>query len=89
MLAMIAPPLVLLTIVVIAIVLILVVPKLRSSKKVDKLADGLFSNPPKNSTDSLINEIKEDKEHLADKVKQNVKTIKDINKDSEKINKNL
>ena len=89
MLAILNPPTVILMLVVIAIVGIIVIPKLKKSTKVDKLANDLFKSPPEDSTNDLIGQMKDAKSGLQDKVKQNAKIVKDAQQDSEKITKRL
>ncbi len=88
-LAILNPPTVVLILVLLAITLILVIPKLKKSDKVEKLADDLFKAPEKRTTDGLINQMKDAKDGLVDKVKKNADTVKKAIKDSEKISKNL
>lgn len=88
MLAVLTPPVIGLMLVALAIALMIIVPKMRKSSKIDKLADDLFGDAPRNKTDELLNNISDAKEGLVNKVKENTQKVKDAIKDSEKINKN-
>ena len=88
-LAMIPPPIMLLILIAIAIVLIIAIPKLKNSRGVDKLADGLFSAPKEHTVDEAIDVIKSNKQTLKNKSVENEKTVKNVAAEQEKINKNI
>lgn len=89
MLAVLTPPVIGLMLVALAIALMIIVPKMRKSSKIDKLADDLFGEAPRNKTDELLNNISDAKEGLVNKVKENTQKVKDAIKDTEKINKKI
>lgn len=87
MLAVIAVPIVIVTGCLVAVALIIIVPMMKKSSKVDKIASGLFDAPSKESTDGLLNTIASTKDKLVDKTKENARAIKDALADQNKINK--
>jgi len=89
MLAVIPPQLALILLLMVVVVLLVLIPMLKKSKGVDKLADGLFKPVEENTIDDCIDKIKQGKDGLVEKSKEITKTIKDKTKEQNKINKNL
>lgn len=88
-LAIVPPPIILLTLVIFAFLALLIIPKLRRSKMVDKLNDGLFGDATKSTVDEAIDGIKTGKDALVDKSKENVQKIADTLKEQTRIQDGL
>lgn len=86
-LAMLPPPVMLLILAFAALAALLIIPKLRRSKTVDKLNDGLFGSTAKDTVDEAIDNIKTGKDALTSKSKENIKTISNVIKEQAKIEK--
>lgn len=88
-LAMLPPPVMLLILIVISITLLIAIPKLKNSRRVDKLADELFASPKKHTVDEAIDSIDSNKKKLEEQSVSNKKTLEEISREQEKIKKNL
>ena len=88
-LAMMPPHAIVLMIVAILVFILVIIPMLKKSKGVDKLADGLFNPVETNTVDDCIDSIKKGKDGLVEKSKEVANTIKDATETQTKINKNL
>lgn len=86
---MLPPPVILLTLAVFAFLALLIIPKLRRSKMVDNLNDGLFGSTAKDDVDVAIDKIEKSKDALAAKSEENVKKIEDTVKEQTKIQDGL
>lgn len=84
-LAMLPPPIMLLILAFIILAALLIIPKLRRSKTVDKLNEGLFGSTAKDTVDEAIDNIKTSKEALTSKSKENIRKIADVIKEQSKI----
>ena len=79
----------LLLFIVVLVGIIWAIIKLKNSRSVDKIADGLFSAPKDTTVDEAIDGIASNKQALKDKSEQNARTIKAVAAEQEKINKNI
>lgn len=88
MLAMVPLPIIALIFLLLVLGFIFLLPKLKKSKGIDKLSDGLFKEPIKDTVDEAIQSIKNSKDTLVEKNQENVQKIKDIVDENLKIDKN-
>jgi len=89
MLAMIPPPVIVLLLIGIILFLMWLVPWLKNSRGVDKLADNLFNPPVSHTVDEAIDSIKNSKDALVQVTKDNAKKAKDLAKESAEALKGL
>ena len=89
MLAIVILPITILILVAFALLLMWLVPKLKKSRGIDNLTDGLFNAPVKDTVDNVIEDIKDGKDKLVQKSKENAEKVKEFVKEQSKIDEGL
>ena len=85
LLGLIAPPVLVLMVVVAALVFIIVIPMLKKSKSVEKLADDLFKDQVEDTPKDIMKNISKENADLAEQAYQKKKQALKLKSESEDI----
>ena len=88
-LAVITPPIAMLILIVAFLLGGYLYIKLKGSKGVDKLTESLFETPKNDTVDNIVDGIKEGKDKLVQKGKENAQKVKEFAKEQAKIEDGL